>query len=301
MQGELLYILAPSFSGSTLLTYLLAQHPDIATVGELKATQMGAVEKYRCSCGAPILECGFWREVQTKSAAAGFDFSPENFGTVFEGDGPVSNKIIGAGVRGGLFERVRSLVLGLMPGVSSRLDDIARRNRTLADIICQVQGGRIFLDGSKDPTRLLYLAGSGLWNVKVICLQRDGRGVSSSIRSHENLDYTEAIRWWKHAVHKLQSMKNRLGPEQTFDLKYEDLCTDPAGCMARIWSWLNLEPLDIDAGDFRKGDFHILGNAMRLKGASEIRLDEKWKRLLGPEDLQLFENRAGDVNRELGY
>ena len=43
---RLLYILAPSYSGSTLLTYLLSQHDAIATVGELKATSRGDLDTY---------------------------------------------------------------------------------------------------------------------------------------------------------------------------------------------------------------------------------------------------------------
>ena len=66
----LLYILAPSFSGSTLLTYLLAQHPRVATVGELKATRMGSIDEYRCSCGEPMRTCEFWQALGGKPKAA---------------------------------------------------------------------------------------------------------------------------------------------------------------------------------------------------------------------------------------
>ena len=84
----LLYILAPSFSGSTLLTYLLAQHPRVATVGELKATQMGPIDDYRCSCGEPMRTCAFWQALDREAGADGVDFSLEDFGTVFDGTGP---------------------------------------------------------------------------------------------------------------------------------------------------------------------------------------------------------------------
>ena len=38
---DLVYILAASHSGSTLLAMLLSTHPEICTVGELKATNLG--------------------------------------------------------------------------------------------------------------------------------------------------------------------------------------------------------------------------------------------------------------------
>ena len=46
---RLVYILAASHSGSTLLAMLLGSHPDVCTVGELKATSLGNVEEYLCS------------------------------------------------------------------------------------------------------------------------------------------------------------------------------------------------------------------------------------------------------------
>jgi len=298
---NLLYILAPSFSGSTLLTYLLAQHPEIATVGELKATQMGPIEKYRCSCGALIRDCEFWKSMQNEADAAGIEFSLNKFGTVFDGSGPFSDKIIRASVRGRLLEQVRGLALRSLPGVASRLNRIATRNGKLADIICHLQGGRIFLDGSKDAVRLLHLINSGYWNVKVIYLQRDGRGVSSSIKSHAGMHFSEAIGEWRRSVVELQTMRKRLDLPRAFDLRYEALCHEPADCMQRLWTWLQLEELEIEETRFKNGEYHILGNAMRLNTMSEIRLDEKWKKSLSDKDLQLFEKQVGSLNRKLGY
>ena len=60
-RGDLVYILAPSYTGSTLLTFLLAQHKSIATIGELKATAREDLETYRCSCGSLMRKCHFWK------------------------------------------------------------------------------------------------------------------------------------------------------------------------------------------------------------------------------------------------
>jgi len=298
---DLLYIMSPSYSGSTLLTYLLAQHPDVSTVGELKATQMGPKEDYHCSCGAPILDCVFWQKLQDAADGSGLEFSIDNFGTVFEGGSAFADKVITATVRGRAFELVRSLVLHLIPGVTRRLSAISAHNRSLADIVCELQGGRIFLDGSKDPSRLMHLANSGDWNVYVICLQRDGRGVSTSIRSHAGVSYPEAVRWWQHAASEIERMRGRLDPSRVLDLRYEDLCENTADCMRRVWEWLGVEPVEIRATQFKSGDHHILGNAMRLSDVSEIRLDEKWRAILDSDDLRAFEQKAGHLNRRLGY
>ncbi len=297
---RLLYILAPSFSGSTLLTYLLGHHEEISTIGELKATKMGDVREYRCSCGEPILECGFWQAVQGRARERGLEFSVERFNTVFRGDNPVANKLVQATVRPPALEVARRMALSVVPGAASAVRRIAAHNRALADNVCELQGGAIFLDGSKDSVRLLHLLDSDLWEVQVIYLQRDGRGVTNSIRSHRNVSFAKAMEIWREWVTELERMRRRLDGAAVFDLQYEALCRAPVETLARLWEWLGVEPMPVSE-NFRDGDFHILGNSMRLSNATEIRLDERWRTALSAEDFAAFERRNGALNRELGY
>ncbi len=59
---RLIYILAASHSGSTLLSLLLGSHPEITTIGELKATSLGDPDQYRCShCLLLVLATVAWR------------------------------------------------------------------------------------------------------------------------------------------------------------------------------------------------------------------------------------------------
>ena len=83
---DLVYILAPSYTGSTLLTFLLAQHKGIATIGELKATARGDLETYRCSCGSLMRECHFWEKVTDRMQKADVSFTLDDFGTHFQSD-----------------------------------------------------------------------------------------------------------------------------------------------------------------------------------------------------------------------
>ena len=53
---------------------LLGSHPDVCTVGELKATSLGDPDTYRCSCGELIRACGFWRDVAARMAERGRPF-----------------------------------------------------------------------------------------------------------------------------------------------------------------------------------------------------------------------------------
>ncbi len=297
----LLYILAPSYSGSTLLTYLLAQHSAISTIGELKATSMGDIDKYQCSCGELIRECGFWNDVKRKADDSGIEFSVDEFKTVYRGKTRPVHKVVHALVRNRWFERVRSLLLGVFPESLSRLRETSRQNFVLSQIVCELQEGPIFMDGSKDSTRLLHMMRSDLWDVKVIYLQRDGRGVVNSYLKHDNIDEQGAVHYWIKAMRELQNMRARLQDEMVFDLHYEELCKNPRETLAAIAKWLGVDESELQQMDFRSNENHILGNGMRLGNVGEIRFDESWREKLSEDALTYFAEHAADINKNIGY
>ena len=172
----LIYIMSPSYSGSTLLTSLLANHPNISTIGELKASGFGDISTYKCSCGDLILECEFWHQVSGGLSQLGDSLDFDNLGTHFVSQDRVRSRIIGSAVRGPLLEAMRSVGRSIVPGCATEFRRIIRKNRNLIDVICRLQGGNVFLDASKDPLRAKYFRESGLWNLKLIHLTRDGRG-----------------------------------------------------------------------------------------------------------------------------
>ena len=297
----LLYLLAPSYSGSTLLTYLLSQHDRIATIGELKATRMGDVDRYDCSCGTRIRECAFWQELARRAADRDVEFSVDDFGTVFGSSNALLDKVMRATVRGPWFERLRSALLALAPGAAARRRAIARRNFVLGQVVCEMQDGDIFLDGSKDAVRLRHFIDAGLWDIRVIYLQRDGRGVTNSYRKHDDMSRDRAIDYWLANVRELERMRARLPGESVFDLRYEDLCREPARTMSELWRWLGIAERPLEALAETADKSHILGNRMRLTNVAEIRYDESWRRISSADDLERFAERAGHVNRQLGY
>lgn len=297
---RLLYILAPSYSGSTLLTYLLSQHDAIATVGELKATSRGDLDTYHCSCGELMRECEFWSKLTQRARDAGLEFSVDEFGTVYgDGGGPV-NRIVRALVRGPLFEAARSALLALLPEKMTRVREVTRQNLALSRMVCDMQGGSIFLDGSKDAARLLHFLRSGEWDINVIYLQRDGRGVTNSYVKHDGVDYDGAVTYWRKAVTELETMRRRLVNIEVYDLLYEDLCRDPERKLAEICGWLGIDALD-DSQAFAPESQHVLGNSMRLGNVNEVRFDEAWRKVLTADNLRAFHERAGVLNQSLGY
>ncbi|MEM8548669.1 MAG: sulfotransferase, partial [Pseudomonadota bacterium] len=264
MKPTLVYILATSYSGSTLLTYLLAQHSRVATAGELKAPGMGDVDVYRCSCGELIKECPHWAQVEAYCREHGVEFSVDDFDTIVDGQDFLGRRIMRTKIRAPWFEAVRDLSIQLWPGLKSHLQAKLRRNFVVSQGVCHADGGDVFVDGSKDATRLRYFIDSGLWNVRVVYMTRDGRAVANSFKKHRQSDMRGATSRWIDTTKELQRMRARLDDEAVLDLKYETLCTSPQESIQAIWEWLGLAPEPIREKDFKSGNFHLLGNAMRL-------------------------------------
>lgn len=302
---KIIYILSPSFSGSTLLTLLLAQHSDIATIGELKATAMGDIGAYICSCGVPITDCSFWSSLQMKMLDRNLSFEVDKFGTHFGSESSFRKKILGAQVRGTLFESIRSLCIRLYPPLRREFASIVNQNKILIDHICELQDAPVFMDGSKDPNRLLYLLNSDKWDVEVVKITRNGRAQCNSRRQKERnpVDYLGAIKEWRGTVRQIDSLGRRIKKEKLHELKYEDLCSEPAEVLNSLFESIGLSRLERDwvNVELKQSEHHILGNSMRTKERIQIKLDERWKDEISNDEETSFSDLALAENNALGY
>ena len=297
----LVFILAPSYSGSTLLAFLLSRHPQIATIGERKATSMGSIAEYQCSCGELILECEFWQSVTAYCRSRGIDFSVESFDTELRSNSGLANRLVRTTVRGEVFEWARTAALKILPGSKAALHRSIIRNTEIADAVCAIQQKQYFLDSSKTPARLKHFAASGLWHLKVINLHRDGRGVANSNRKHLDTSMRDASATWARDAAEIDRLTHQLRDVPVVTIRYEDLCREPEKVLATITDELGLNRMDLQPQAFKEGNHHILGNSMRLNSVSEIRFDETWRSELSEQELQDFDAKAGEVNRALGY
>jgi Sulfotransferase family len=297
---RLIYILAPSYTGSTLLTLLLSNHKDISTIGELKATARGDLDTYLCSCGSLQRECNFWKRLTEEMQKAGARFDLNNFGTHFEAESILCDRLLCAGVRSRPFERARTLMLRFFPGCRNQLYGILDQNRRIIELVCSLQGGKMFLDGSKDPIRLKLLALANYWSLKVIYLIRDGRGATNSYMGHTGVSMEAAAREWRRTHAECDKVLRGFRENATLTIHYEDLCMKPRETLAKVYRFLGLET----NGEAVRCDLrerHIMGNSMRLKSTDQIKLDERWKSALTPKDLKTFDRIAGKLNRLYGY
>lgn len=317
------YILAASHSGSTLLAMLLGSHRNACTVGELKATSLGNPDTYRCSCGELIRACGFWKDVSARMAERGRPFDVLHARTNINANAtPFARRLLRPLHRGRLAEAARDAALGLSPSWRRNLEEFHALNATLVRTLCERSGVRVVVDSSKIGIRLKYLLRNPDLDVRVIRLVRDGRAVAltymdpsrfadatdpakrgggdGSGRDGERLSIAGAAREWRRSNEEAAALVAGLPPSQYITTSYEEVCQSTDTALNRIHTFLGLEPSGI-ARDWRAREHHVIGNGMRLDAASEIRLDDRWKTALTPDELAAFEAESGTLNRALGY
>ncbi len=298
---NLVYITSFSYSGSTLLTFLLATHPEVATIGELKASALGDVNSYHCSCGSLIRECLFWRQFISDLAHQGVSLNLDDFGTHFRClEHPLLDRLLRASVRGPLLEKFRMFALQFVPGAWGKYCAILEKNRACIELLAQQKRARVFLDGSKDPNRLKFFVEASYWPTKTIYLIRDGRGAAASYMKHYQAPMEVAAKEWQQKQLECDQLMSYLPDKTWIKIHYEDLCRNPDQLLTNLYQFMELEPALMEK-NFLSAEQHILGNAMRMNTTSEITLDEKWRKTLTANDLATFARIAGDLNESYGY
>jgi hypothetical protein len=172
-------------------------------------------------------------------------------------------------------------MIRVIPSVSRRLAATHRVNRLFIDTALAFENAEVFLDNSHDPYRLRQLSGIPDLAIKVIHLVRDPRGVIESMKRHAGWDTRTATKVWLRRQNDILRIVAD-GGFTKLTVFHEDLCTATDRTLERIHSFSGL-PFERFAGDFKAGEHHILGNAMRLRGG-QIQLDERWKSALPPAD-----------------
>jgi hypothetical protein len=291
------YLVSAAHSGSTLIGCLMQAHPEISSPGEFSTPFLPTI---RCSCGTPYTECSFWRNWEAKAQDEGLLFDLPN--PAFNcGDRP-------GGLLGRLayyqfpfrwVNRSRDFLFG--PLGHRRQLEAVRRSARLGEILCRIEGTRVFLDISKNPLQIPFLSRLPDVNVKVISLVRDGRGVICSLMKHYKQTREQAVGAWLWSCRNQERVVAQcVDPARVFRLRLEDLCREPARYRSELFRFLGVDDaVELDFSDLTKR--HILANTMRLKFTGEVRLDEAWKTTLTKEDLAFFERHGGRRNRMNGY
>jgi hypothetical protein len=302
---------------------LLGSHPQICTVGELKASSFDDIDRYICSCQRRIRECPFWMGISEDMALKGFSFDITHAGAdIHSGATPYVQWCLRFLHRGPFLEGIRDAALALSLSWRSQLRRARQVNVALMECICHRTGKRIIVDSSKVGIRLKYLLCNPALDVRVIRLVRDGRAVALTYmnpiefadardqklraggtgrdRESERLPMMQAAREWRRSNEEAEAILRRLDRSKWIEVRYEALCTEPDRTLHQLFDFTGVDSVAVSRY-FRSVEHHIIGNGMRLDSTPEIKLDERWREVLSPSDLEIFDHIAGKLNGQLGY
>lgn len=288
---KVLYLTSFSFSGSTLLSFLLNLHPRMASIGHTSGWRYGPDEDFRCSCGERLPDCPLYRKIAAAFAAAGLPFDYRWFGTEFElGHNERLNRYLLASlplIQSSRLEGWRDSLVRSFPPARHALERQLRANEVLMTCVLDHHAAEVFVDNSHDPYRLRHLrglAGFGLYHLHLV---RDPRGVAWSSRKNSGFTPELAVRLWL----RREADSARVGGEvQTLRVFYEDVCTDPDRTLGDIHRFTGLAAHPF-GGDFKAQEHHILGNRMRLQSGG-LTLDTRWQTELPAATLTTIERQC---------
>jgi hypothetical protein len=295
-EGRRYVFLASSpYSGSTLLSFLLASHPLVATISDVSGTRRtGQMETFRCSCGELMRTCRFWSRLSERARDRGIvdlDLADFRLGFDTATRGPL-RRIQARSLRWSSLEHLRDRVLAPL-GVANAMRMVGSRSWALANAVLDVTDADVFVDASKERLRIRYLDRYLPVPPGVIHLVRDVRGVvESTVRRGKRPDPATTIaREWARTNETIDRQLGELPVDRRLRIRYEDLCRDVNGTLTRAFAFMGvdahaaLEPIGQEQ--------HMLGNQMRLSAPTDVRLDERWRDVL-PDEMARAVLRAAE-------
>ncbi len=310
-----LFIASASRSGSTLLDLMLGSHPLGVSTGEVRRLQ-GFVSRDRqllsleedypltCSCGKPVGECDFWKEVERR-------FGTSFGNTVFKTrQKRIWRSVLMAFYLSGGVAGMRVLAQAWPP--LRQEVGIGLNCFRLHQAISSASGASFVVDSSKSIYHymLLHLAAPEM--MRLVVLVRDGRAVAHSMtrgpraRQWEKSSlhpFLQASRQWALTTRSILVLSRRTRPSQRIFLRYEDFCQDHMQVLRQVAERWGLSPWE-DPIQVESRERHIVGGSPSVrfeKSPGTIKVDNSWRDSLEPELLEGFERIAGKLNRKLGY
>lgn len=319
---KLVYLAAASHSGSTMTAMLLGAHPQLCSVGELKAIHLGDKNSYLCSCQTLVAECGFWQGVTDKMAKQGQQFDISNAGMdIRTGANSYVHRLLKPLVRRPYMELIRDSLLNLSPLWRRQLPLLQQRNADYVRAVANQAGVDTVIDSSKIGIRLKYLLKNKDLDIKVIWIVRDGRGVSLAYKNpseyadakdpkhrgggagrtqEQGRNVATGAHEWLRCNQETQAVLATMNKDSWLQVHYEDICNNTSATLDSIFDFIGVCPTQKRL-DFKTVEHHVVGNGMRLDSSEAIILDDRWKTELTADELEHFEEIAGGYQRSLGY
>jgi hypothetical protein len=310
-----IYIAGKGHSGSTLLEWLVSGHPQIVAAGELgKLSLQFARETIPypgwCSCGQRPMNCAIWRAVEEAVAArTGVRLSQNPFGFRVSEIGLEEDFGIRAPKHWLLRKRIRSLryagyarvpvVRHLMP-LAGVYGTWAQNRLFVANVFREQTRAIGVVDSSKDYLAMREIYVSAREQMKILFITRDPCGSAwSNVKS--GMPAQEAARTWATVNGRILRLLDGVRQDDWMQVRYEDLCRDPAETSRRVFRFLGYEDSPAMATTGRQEHHTIGGNKIRFNPIAAIREDLSWRENLSDSDVRSIDYITRPIAIRLNY
>jgi len=304
---RVLYIVGAGRSGSTLFDIVLGNSPEIFSSGELvHLHDRGWLNNEYCGCGQRVNECPFWRDVKSRWTG---QFSPDAVTRFLE----LQHR----------FERMRFLFFSArLSGVSGdpEFQEYLRYLNRLLLCVLEASGKRYLVDSSKKYVRAFYVSMLADFDVYLIHLVRDSRGVAWSKAKSLAMDARGGVqadqrpapvaktarRWLltNFVCSYLFFFSHKLSGRY-LRVRYEDFVADPGSMLRQIGAFCEMdlaEPIrKVVEGEELQAGHTVAGNRLRMNRKVQIRPDLEWKQKLPAGRESTVWRWTGWLLRHYGY
>jgi len=299
MLEKIIYITGNNRSGSTVLDFLLGEHPFICSLGELhhlhKYTTVenkvcgakgSASKKYICSCGKTVCECNFWLNAERFLGRKLQDVelildSKKNLKKELNFSWLIKRKNLVI-----LKKKLISKIINKKPMILknkiifdlSGYRKIACNHFELCEAVSLATSKPYIIDSSKIPHRFVYLSMLDREKTIIIHLVRNPVAVVYSMMKR-GIDIDEAIKTWLQLERVINNLLKTISPDKKIFVRYEDLCEKPEKTLSLICNKINIKFNIKMINLTNAGKHHIQGSPSKYKYNGKIIFDRNYTSL----------------------
>lgn len=253
---NLIYLLGPGRSGTTLLAAVLGNQNQVLTLGEMNQFFEHLQNDMYCSCGEKLTECSFWKNIVQKLKIE--LNSNDDLEEIIQ-------------------KESHSKILKLL--LDNKLDrNYINYQELVFNTIDAEKKQKWYVDSSKYISRFLKLNKSKKLNIKGVYLVRDVRGVIHSFKkkvqtpksSFSTIIYYLLLSVSSEITYRLYS--------NVIKIKYENFIENPDEVLSTIYEHLQDKDLNEMEMKHQFAMPHIIGGN-RIKSKKSIQINKKiaWK------------------------
>lgn len=280
------YIIGDNRSGSTLLDYLIASHPDAVSIGEVHHLHGHYYKKgtgksldWKCSCGEYVQECKFWSRILVKI----------NFNESFRTKISIPKLKFVKKIKQFFFLK-KTLE---NPNMAEKGKIMATNRWRIYEAVKEQTRKKIIIDSSKSAVEAYYLNKYKKGSIYFLYINRDIHEVALS-KKNRMMELNKIYGLKEISIYKiilasyrirrninliLNLIKNNSDENNTKEINYLNLTKDPKNEIFHICQFLNIPYFKVPTEtNIYNSSLHVLSGSPSRYKRKPIAPDNRWKK-----------------------